>query len=555
MSRDKPLHPAHTTLLMPHEADRRRYFPLEGPEGLRLSWGLGPDGISYEDEINDTRVHFLIMGAMGSGKTTALHLLARSALVPKKSVGQIGPIRNDPSPIQNMFPLRFRALITDPKTENLPKIHGWGIPESALIIANPFDARCSAWDISTDLYDHARRDQFVKEIIEMDPLSLSEKTKSLKSGPWDQIANACLTPVMDALSEGGKTWDLRDLIQCCSNEHTLKQALNRTPDGRNALDQYIANPSTDIKGSVTVTLASTLDPMRITANLWYHAKTKFSVTKWAKDGGVIVLGFEDDAESNCRPTNYFIFLRAMKSVIKAGSTKTDLSWFFLDELNYMGKVGNLPKLLEIGRSAGARVVVTALGFVALEEAFEREADARRVIAQCPNQMYLAMNEDSDIEKAIKQLGRTWETDWTHTTTQSPNAGSRGETARMHEVPAVRYHRFQATQYPHKEFGIDAWFRTSQGPYNPQQHQKMGTAEIEYALRPYWHTIPRTVPAPSDHQLTIPWSASDFAHFGFDPPPTNEPEEILPEKKIESQHEAKSGPFRYTHISPKPQSKA
>ncbi|WP_197456125.1 type IV secretion system DNA-binding domain-containing protein [Stieleria neptunia] len=156
----------------------------------------------YDEHVNDTKVHFLIVGTAGSGKTTALHLLSKSILVPRNSVGHIGVVHPDPTPYQSKFPLRFRALITDPKNENLPKMHGWGIPKDAIIITNPFDARCSGWDISGDLDTHVKRDQFVKEIINMDPVNLSGAVRDAGSRVWDRIANACLTPVMDALAEG-----------------------------------------------------------------------------------------------------------------------------------------------------------------------------------------------------------------------------------------------------------------------------------------------------------------------------------------------------------------
>ena len=77
--------------------------------------------------------HFKIMGSTRSGKTTLLRLYMRSVL------SRIGT-----------FGCEDRALLYDPKSEFYPFLRGMGIPEDAIFILNPFDARACAWDIARD---------------------------------------------------------------------------------------------------------------------------------------------------------------------------------------------------------------------------------------------------------------------------------------------------------------------------------------------------------------------------------------------------------------------
>ncbi|QDV43944.1 Type IV secretion-system coupling protein DNA-binding domain protein [Stieleria neptunia] len=326
--------------------------------------------------------------------------------------------------------------------------------------------------------------------------------------------------------------------------HILKQALSRTRAGKNAMEKYINNQSTDIKGSVDVTLAATLDPLRIVANLWYHAKTKFSIKEWRKSGGVLVLGYDSQAESQSRIINYFTFLYAIQSVINAGPTKTDLSWFLLDEIKFMGKMDNLPNLLEVGRSAGARVVVTALGYDSLEQAFDKPANASLVLGQCPHQMYLPQGNAANIKKAVEQLGKSWVEQQSNTQTYGSNSDSRGCTTHMQEDDTVPYFLFNQLNYPNKD-GLDAYF-TSPHVFRPKPGQKMCHEEITNRLRPRCDTIKPYVPAPECHQHEVPWGAEDYEHFGFDPPPDNEGVKIDPEPDPEP--DIVSGPLKYTHIS-------
>ena len=99
-------------------------------------------------DFKQATTHFLALGSSGSGKTVTIKLLMKSVLprvlVPGSDV---------------------RALVYDAKTDVLPSLRGMGVPEERLLIMNPLDKRCVAWDMAKDITNPFFMDQVAATLI------------------------------------------------------------------------------------------------------------------------------------------------------------------------------------------------------------------------------------------------------------------------------------------------------------------------------------------------------------------------------------------------------
>jgi len=90
-------------------------------------------------ELRDETKHFKLIGTTGSGKSTAIREVLRTALA-----------RGD------------RALIADPDGGYLQRFYD---PDRGDVILNPFDPRSARWDLFSELRDPYDADQLARALI------------------------------------------------------------------------------------------------------------------------------------------------------------------------------------------------------------------------------------------------------------------------------------------------------------------------------------------------------------------------------------------------------
>ena len=177
-------------------------------------------------------------------------------------------------------------MIHDPKTEFLPIIAGIGIPQSSVIILNPFDDRACAWDLAKDL----TRDRDANELAN---ILLPEKPGGQGSNEFfDKAARRILSGVTRFFMRSAPgAWTLRDLVLAAQHLELTTLLLSQDKKLKRSL-QVLG--SGDTVGNVMSTVAAYIgDGLEtVAAHSDYHIRAgrKFTLSEWLEGSYILMLG-------------------------------------------------------------------------------------------------------------------------------------------------------------------------------------------------------------------------------------------------------------------------
>jgi type IV secretory pathway TraG/TraD family ATPase VirD4 len=435
--------------------------------------------------------HFFIIGETGSGKSNLLKLLMYSVLS------------------DSIFDLRYRALVFDPKSEFIPFLVRCGIPEHAIILTNPFDARSAAWDISADVTNPADAEAFAASIAPRAPIGSVGDVR--QQDFWNNAANQILRYVVDGLNvHCPGAWDLRDVVLTCMDQRYLKSILKLTYAGQRAAQNYLFGDKR-LADSVLATLDATLAPLELVANLWHHARSRFSIRRWVNGSGVLLLSGDPAHADTCASANNLMVRWAIQSLLsKPEDANGDYTWFFLDELREAGRFPRFSSLMNQSRSKGGRVVLATQNKSGLNAAFGKD-EANEVVGACDNQIILALGSEEDAKWASSMFSEAYVD--TRSTTVAP--GSISHTTRDERrplVPAIAFRQLPLASQ--REGAIKGYGSKAGGLWYEVNISK---AELDDLMPPGRkpHTLPPTqVPRDPEQLKTQPWINSDLNRLGL-----------------------------------------
>ena len=294
--------------------------------------------------------HIFILGSIGGGKTVALRPLIEQAILETGT----------------------KSIIYDNKgefTETLPRPPG---AKSPLIFA-PWDARCTAWDVSADVRTRPDARTLADRLIhtsEKDPI-------------WGQAAQSLLVGIVVMLQKTRpEKWDFQDVVDHVFQgyDHLREIVLIHNPEGIYYVEEAKATKTT--QGFLS-NLAGSMSCIVDLAEGWKN-KPRFSFRRWLLD--------PKSSEATAKSAKYLIlqgnkrFKKLEEAYIKAiiamissvvnspemPDSKARRLWLFLDELPQLGKVPEIAQFLEIGRSKGVRVVMGVQDLAQLREIYSKD---------------------------------------------------------------------------------------------------------------------------------------------------------------------------------------
>jgi type IV secretory pathway TraG/TraD family ATPase VirD4 len=390
---------------------------------------------------NEATTHLRLTGGSGSGKTNLLRLYMQSVL-PQISLGS-----------------KNRALIHDPKTEFLPIIAGIGIPQSSVIILNPFDDRACAWDLAKDL----TRDRDANELAN---ILLPEKPGGQGSNEFfDKAARRILSGVTRFFMRSAPgAWTLRDLVLAAQHLELTTLLLSQDKKLKRSL-QVLG--SGDTVGNVMSTVAAYIgDGLEtVAAHSDYHIRAgrKFTLSEWLEGSYILMLGSDRESEATLQPLNQLLFTRASQMLLSRDNEGT--SFMILDELPAMGKLNKIDQLAELGRSYGVSLTVAFQSYSKLEHIYGDKV-ANSLVGQFDKSAYLRTKDKPTAQWASEQVGDMkvlWRArSQSYSQGQMPLSGSqtRGTGEQRDSNPVARPDDFMNMPKPDKDTreGIHAWYR-------------------------------------------------------------------------------------------------
>lgn len=286
-----------------------------------------------------------------------------------------------------------RALIYDAKQDIVAQLHGIS-PDCPIVILNPFDDRCAAWDMGKDITEPVTAQQVAKILIPED--------KNASQPFFPNAARNLLTRAMLALMQlKPEEWDFRDLVLAMSSKESLSQLLSQLPQTRDAVSQYLSAPVT--ADNIMTEIASRMGAYEFVAAAWGRATHKVSLTHWLENEYILVLGNNEQHRAALDPINRVIFKRLTELILSQSESETRRTWIFLDEVREAGDLDGLGRLMTKGRSKGACVVLGFQDIEGMRDAYGEKV-ANEIVSMCANKAFLRLDSEATALWASKLLG-------------------------------------------------------------------------------------------------------------------------------------------------------
>ncbi len=422
-------------------------------------------------------LHFLLVGAPGSGKTLTIRMLFSHL------ADQMRPHAGK------------RAIVYDAKRDIVSILAGIR-PKIPVKLLNPFDARSTRWAIAKDAESPAVCMQIAETLIRVE------------EGPNQFFSLAgieILASVMVAfnLSAPGR-WTLRDVILATRNQHLLRKVLERYAETSGALVHF-EEPRTlaNILSTVRVRLAQ-LEPI---AAAWDCAQDEVSLAEWAEGEAVLVLGNDETSRVCLDALNRVILRRSVELVLNGPEVEGWQSLYVLDEVAKAGKLDCLGSLLAKGRSKGASVIIGFQDMDGLRAVYDKEAD--EIVGQCATKAIFRLESPGTAEWASRLIGQTEQ--WDHQVTTAPAGDS--TTHQRTKRDGVLPSEFLSLPPASREGGFTGYFVV---PLVGAFQRTVSPKAIAKLLRPKGDE-PDFIPRPTEHQYLRPWTAEDYCRLDVSAP--------------------------------------
>jgi len=343
--------------------------------------------------------HLVAIGVTGAGKSVALLALMYTAMC-----------RGD------------RHIVADPDGGAMRLFFRKGD-----VILNPADPRSAKWDILAEIKEDTDY-RFLADSVLPYP-------KGDEGNEWikyaQEIFAACLQTwhenrlgTSDAFFEAMATADREKLAMLCEGM---------------AAHRYFADGNEKMLGSVMGTLAPALGGMRQLARV---EGPSFSVRRWMRYGkGSLWMPYRAHQIPALRGLISCWMGLAISEGLSFDDSKTRRMWFYVDELDALGRIQGLKDALARLRKKGGCVVM-GIQSIAQVRAVYGDAEAQTIVENCDNKLVLrcGASEGGGTAKFASQVigDREVKRDETTTSrTQGRNASSSSsKSVRIYREPAV-----------------------------------------------------------------------------------------------------------------------
>ena len=330
--------------------DRSRHRSRERRlDGITLA-GLP---VTAEDEVK----HFKLIGATGTGKSTAIHELLGAALG-----------RGD------------RAVIADPDGGYLRRFYD---RERGDVILNPFEPDSARWDLFGEISNDYDVEQLARSLIPD------------HEGPdrsWRSYARTFFSAVT-AQAHAAGTRDVRDLYRLLVTAGTaeLKTLVAGTP-AQPFLEEHNGRMFDSIR-SVTSSAVSALDYISrqrcapLSVRGWVQGSHRPQRASTVDEHGVLFMPYRAGQIAALRSTISAWMRLAIFEAMNREESGQQRLWFVIDELDALGQIDGLKDALARLRKFGGRCV---LGFQSIAQVSSTygSGEAQTIVENCGNTLIL-----------------------------------------------------------------------------------------------------------------------------------------------------------------------
>ncbi|RDV00141.1 DUF87 domain-containing protein [Trinickia dinghuensis] len=309
--------------------------------------------------------HTLMVGGVGSGKSTALRPLVRDIVKANEQL-----------------------FLFDPKGEFTAAF------KRPVVIA-PWDGRSHAWDIARDLRNVADMRRFASSTI-----------KDSKDPMWANAARQLLVGLLVHLRRTrGTAWGWRELSDLVSLPQPAMLSI-MSACHREAI-RAVEEASVTTKG-VLINLSAFCSPIHDLAEAWGDTppKRRVSVVAWARGAEprqLILQGHAGYGElTRCYVEGMTEVFATLINSVEFDDNLSRKIWFVADEFPQAGKLP-VRSLFEVGRSRGVRCVVVCQDFAQLVGVYD-ENFVQALLSMCGTMIVGQVMPGETAERLCKVFG-------------------------------------------------------------------------------------------------------------------------------------------------------
>lgn len=308
----------------------------------RLMGGVALAGVPLSRE--DETMHVAVIGATGSGKSTALRALMADARR-----------RGD------------RQVVADPEGASMTAFF-----EAGDVILNPFDRRCAKWDLLSEIErpsDYA----FLAQ-------SLLPHLGAGDHDQWITYAQQLLSAALEnwVTYESGSSAEFITML-ATGNVAELKALCTDTPAAR-----YFEQGGERMLASILGTLAPAIGHLRFMANL---EGEPFSIRRWVRgETGSLWMPYAANQVAALRGLVSCWMNIAILETLSLSPSRDRRIWFQVDELDALGRIEGLKDAQARLRKFGGCVAIGFQSFAQVKSVYGE--GAHTIIENCGNLLLL-----------------------------------------------------------------------------------------------------------------------------------------------------------------------
>ncbi|HRY49981.1 MAG TPA: type IV secretion system DNA-binding domain-containing protein [Candidatus Paceibacterota bacterium] len=348
--------------------------------------GFDPDSVRWGMRtlpIKEATDHFLMMGTIGSGKTTLIRHTLQS-IAPRFRPEAARP---------------EQLIIFDAKANAIPMLQALGLrpDQDNFWVLNPYDLRSAKWDLG----EATREPVMARAIASLLVPEDLQSTARFFSDAAREVTRATIM-AMNAVAE--LDWDLRHLLCALESRETISAITSRNPLTKAITSNYLHDKQHC--PSILSTLATKLGPFENVAALWHttRLKRKFSITEFLKRPGVLVIGNDPVLRETISPINSILLKALVNEILRQPDTLLPRHWFVFDEFADMQRQECVPDLIRLGRSKGASVLLGVQNVPSLTQIYGEKL-TNAMLGECANKTFLRVNEQTTAQWISDHFGK------------------------------------------------------------------------------------------------------------------------------------------------------
>ncbi len=225
--------------------------------------------------------------------------------------------------------------------------------QANVILLNPFDHRCWAWDMAADVTDKSSALEVASGFVPVEK----------ETNPYfTNAARHIFAGVLFGLhvTRPGQ-WTLADAVHLLMRPTALKSFLLSSDSTRHFVDLYFdAHSFRD----VVTTIATKLAPFEAAAERWRNAPNRISITQWMTSRSILILSSHDQYATALAAINRGFLNRLAAGLLTREDSDYRRTWLIMDEFAQAGRIDTIPRLLSRGRSKGIASILHVSGHLA-----------------------------------------------------------------------------------------------------------------------------------------------------------------------------------------------